>query len=80
MTIQLGVTIPPSSLSTFIPVCIAVRDHVKHLTLYQLCHQPTAQQLHSSLTSLSHTSQQSLKTPQQSSLLSTFNIILQTHV
>lgn len=44
------------------PVCVAVRNHVKHLTLYQLRHQPTAQELHGALTGLRHTCQQSLKT------------------
>lgn len=55
-------------LSISVPVCITVWNHVKHLTLYQLCHQPTAQQIHSPLTRLCHTCQQSLKTQKSSHL------------
>lgn len=46
-----------------LPVRVAVRNHVKHLTLHQLRQQATAQQLHGSLAGLCHAGQQSLTTP-----------------
>lgn len=58
-----------------LPVCITVRNHVKHLALNELSHQPTTKELHCSLTRLGHTSEESLEAHRTNFIITTFTPI-----